>query len=251
MTYTKGTWKSAGPGRSSTGDFGNTAWDGGVVTGGASNAGGGHGPWPGGGGSMARGGPVTNSPVGNGTCEVGGSVTATLSWSGPLGTEPPAVVVKEETYAAWNGESGTCACGLPSPTVVVDPSGGRAEQGTRYAVKSGHDIVLAALTVKATAKSTDPSTQYAASSASVSYVVTPTPVSIESNYAVRTGATFNFLVGQEADFHVESGPIHRASHILGASQAPILGTWNSPADTTSRLTGRATSPTTVAIATAP
>ena len=46
VTYTKGTWASTGPGRSSSGSFGLTAWDGGVVTGGAPNAGGGHGTWP-------------------------------------------------------------------------------------------------------------------------------------------------------------------------------------------------------------
>ena len=56
--------------------------------------------------------------------------------------------------------------------MTTDPSSGETDVAVRYSVRSGHVIVLASLTVQATGTLSAPSTQYAATSASVGYVVT-------------------------------------------------------------------------------
>lgn len=53
-------------------------------------------------------------------------------------------------------------------------------------------------------------------SVSVQYTVTPTPVTIGSNFAVPDGQTFSFLVGQQADFYVSAGGYQLDQYQWGA-----------------------------------
>ncbi|GEM_PF-4324908 len=79
VTYSTGTWKSVGGGRTITGTFGGSSWSKSAQTGGV--------PVPG------------AAQPGAGSSEAKGPVTATLTWSGPAGTEPAAVVLKETATA--------------------------------------------------------------------------------------------------------------------------------------------------------
>ncbi len=144
-----------------------------------------------------------------------GPLTATFTWSDPNDTDYPSVlVIKETGVASWTGDSGTATTGLPNETINTGAHG-QSKSGYQYTIKQnpGAGFSLPAVNIKADATLGAGSTSgLVNASASVGYVATYTPVTIESNYAVRTGRAFNFLVGQEADFYVSAGGYQLDQH---------------------------------------
>ena len=116
---------------------------------------------------------------------------------------------------------------MAGPTVI-----GGSTSGVRYVVK---DVVGGSVEYKIS-----PSASATPGTCDVGVRVTISPVSIESNFAVRDGDAFNFLVGQQADFYVSAGGYQLDQHQWqsGAPHVDIVRMLGSDARETVRDNGQ-------------
>jgi hypothetical protein len=107
-----------------TGDYGDHSWPYAAVAGG----------W---GGTAPTGGSTQGGPIGPGTGDCTGQITATFTWNngGDLNSLPPeAVIIKQTSSASWAGDSGACNDGLGDP--AVPSAGGQTSSGVHWIARS-------------------------------------------------------------------------------------------------------------------
>lgn len=152
--------------------------------------------------------PEGGVTVGPGSVTCSGAIHVILTWKPSFAGElpPSVVVITKYAIASYSGTSGSVSNGLGDAAV---PNGqyGKISAGTHYEVLQDppnpieFDITPAAF-------GSLPSAVFGAPPAASGNVMVDcfaTPVTIQSNYAVRSGNSLCFLIGQEADFFVSDG----------------------------------------------
>ena len=128
-----------------------------------------------------------------------GAIKTTFTWNpGPNNDPAPAansVIVVEQVYASWGGNSGGSASGDISGT-TTGGSGGQTYTGTRYSVQGGSSFSVTC-TPTASASSTAPANGSAGAFANVGYTAAVSPVTLSLQGATLDSShNYDILVGQ-------------------------------------------------------
>jgi hypothetical protein len=173
-------------------------------------------------GAGVSGDPPAASPVGSGSVDCIGEITATFTWNneGDAGDVPPLTAILAETaLASWTGASGNAANGLGDPESVEEYFG--ISTGSRFTVVSNPG---ASFSVQISPSAHSAATGIGGSPAYASAYVYDhaklTPVQIRTFGVIRNQGVDNILIGQKwvSVLYAEGYDFYEHSWGLSANQ---------------------------------